>query len=117
MAKTRKNNDQYRTDGVERDRNDRRAGGRVVHGLPQLSPPGLSSLALGSGAALLAGHQLRIPARRISPAIRSTLGWTTVTTSVRPSRDTVIRLGLAMQLPMEDMDELLLAAGYAPLVR
>ena len=33
------------------------------------------------------------------------------------SRDTVIRLGLAMQLPMEEMDELLLAAGYAPLVR
>ncbi len=35
----------------------------------------------------------------------------------RPSRDTVIRLGLAMQLSMEQMDELLLAAGYAPLVR
>jgi hypothetical protein len=34
-----------------------------------------------------------------------------------PSRDTVIRLGLAMQLPIEDLDELLLAAGYAPLVR
>jgi len=34
-----------------------------------------------------------------------------------PRRDTVIRLGLAMQLPMEDMDQLLLAAGYAPLVR
>lgn len=34
-----------------------------------------------------------------------------------PSRDTVIRLGLAMQLSMEDLDELLLAAGYAPLVR
>jgi hypothetical protein len=34
-----------------------------------------------------------------------------------PSRDTVIRLGLAMQLPMEDMDELQLAVGYAPLVR
>jgi hypothetical protein len=29
----------------------------------------------------------------------------------------VIRLGLAMQLSMEEMDELLLAAGYAPLVR
>src|SRR3712207_8447117 len=26
----------------------------------------------------------------------------------RPSRDTVIRLGLAMQLPIEDLDELLL---------
>ena len=35
----------------------------------------------------------------------------------RPSRDAVIRLGLAMQLPIEDLDELLLAAGYAPLVR
>ena len=35
----------------------------------------------------------------------------------QPSRDTVIRLGLAMQLSMEEMDELLLAAGYAPLVR
>lgn len=34
-----------------------------------------------------------------------------------PSRDTVIRLGLAMQLSMEEMDQLLLAAGYAPLVR
>ena len=34
-----------------------------------------------------------------------------------PSRDTVIRLGLAMQLPMADMNELLLSAGYAPLVR
>ncbi len=34
-----------------------------------------------------------------------------------PSRDTVIRLGLAMQLSMEEMDELLLAAGYAPLIR
>ncbi|MCC7368854.1 MAG: helix-turn-helix transcriptional regulator [Chloroflexi bacterium] len=35
----------------------------------------------------------------------------------QPSRDTVIRLGLAMQLSMEEMDELLLSAGYAPLVR
>jgi hypothetical protein len=34
-----------------------------------------------------------------------------------PSRDTVIRLGLAMQLPIEGMDELLMAAGFAPLVR
>ena len=34
-----------------------------------------------------------------------------------PSRDTVIRLGLAMHLPLEDMDELLMAAAYAPLVR
>ena len=35
----------------------------------------------------------------------------------QPSRDTVIRLGIALQLPMEELDELLLAAGYAPLVR
>lgn len=35
----------------------------------------------------------------------------------QPSRDTVIRLGLALQLPMEQMDELLMTAGYAPLVR
>lgn len=34
-----------------------------------------------------------------------------------PSRDAVIRLGLAMRLSMEDMDELLLTAGYAPLIR
>lgn len=34
-----------------------------------------------------------------------------------PSRDAVIRLGLGLQLPIEDLDELLLAAGYAPLVR
>ncbi|MDE3075289.1 MAG: hypothetical protein KGJ86_07660 [Chloroflexota bacterium] len=34
-----------------------------------------------------------------------------------PSRDTVIRLGLGLQLPMEEMEELLLSAGYAPLVR
>jgi len=34
-----------------------------------------------------------------------------------PSRDTVIRLGLAMRLAIENMDELLLSAGYAPLVR
>lgn len=33
------------------------------------------------------------------------------------SRDTVIRLGIALQLPMEELDELLLSAGYAPLVR
>jgi hypothetical protein len=35
----------------------------------------------------------------------------------RPSRDAVIRLGLAMQLPLESLDELLLSAGYGPLVR
>ena len=34
-----------------------------------------------------------------------------------PSRDTIIRLGIALQLPMEELDELLLSAGYAPLVR
>ena len=34
-----------------------------------------------------------------------------------PSRDTVIRLGIAMALEMAEMDELLLSAGYAPLVR
>ena len=34
-----------------------------------------------------------------------------------PSRDAVIRLGLALRLGIEEMDELLLAAGYAPLVR
>lgn len=33
-----------------------------------------------------------------------------------PSRDTVIRLGLAMRLSMEAMDELLMSAAYAPLV-
>ncbi len=35
----------------------------------------------------------------------------------QPSRDAVIRLGLALQLPIEDLDELLMAANYAPLVR
>lgn len=34
-----------------------------------------------------------------------------------PSRDTVIRLGLGLRLTMADMDELLLLAGYAPLVK
>ena len=34
-----------------------------------------------------------------------------------PSRDAVIRLGLGLGLAIEEMDELLLAAGYAPLVR
>jgi hypothetical protein len=37
--------------------------------------------------------------------------------SRHPSRDAVIRLGLGLGLPIEEMDELLLAAGYAPLVR
>jgi hypothetical protein len=34
-----------------------------------------------------------------------------------PGRDADIRLGLAIQLPIEDLDELLPAAGYAPLLR
>ena len=34
-----------------------------------------------------------------------------------PGRDVVIRLGIAMQLPIEEMDELLMRAGYAPLTR
>lgn len=34
-----------------------------------------------------------------------------------PSRDAVIRLGLGLGLALQDMDELLIAAGYAPLVR
>lgn len=35
----------------------------------------------------------------------------------QPSRDTVIRLGIALQLPLAEMEELLLAAGYAGLVK
>lgn len=34
-----------------------------------------------------------------------------------PSRDAVIRIGTALKLGLDDMDELLLAAEYAPLVR
>ena len=34
-----------------------------------------------------------------------------------PSRDAVIKLGLGLGLAVAEMDELLLAAGYAPLVR
>jgi hypothetical protein len=34
-----------------------------------------------------------------------------------PSRDAVIKLGLGLGLGVDEMDELLLAAGYAPLVR
>ncbi len=37
--------------------------------------------------------------------------------SKHPSRDAVIRLGLGLRLALEDLDELLMAAGYAPLVR
>lgn len=35
----------------------------------------------------------------------------------QPSRDAVIRLGLGLGLEIHELDELLLAAGYAPLVR
>ena len=35
----------------------------------------------------------------------------------QPSRDAVIRLGLGLGLAVHELDELLLAAGYAPLVR
>lgn len=35
---------------------------------------------------------------------------------VHPSPNTVIRLALALHLSLSDTDELLLAAGYAPLV-
>ena len=34
-----------------------------------------------------------------------------------PTRDAVIKLGLGLALAVDEMDELLLAAGYAPLVR
>jgi hypothetical protein len=34
-----------------------------------------------------------------------------------PSRDVVIRIGTALKLGLDDMDELLLAANHAPLVR
>ena len=34
-----------------------------------------------------------------------------------PGRDTVIRIGLGMRLNVAEVDELLLAAGHAPLVR
>ncbi len=35
----------------------------------------------------------------------------------QPSRDAVIRLGLGLGLAVHEVDELLMAAGYAPLVR
>jgi hypothetical protein len=35
----------------------------------------------------------------------------------QPTRDAVIKLGLGLGLAVDEMDELLLAAGYAPLVR
>lgn len=34
-----------------------------------------------------------------------------------PSRDVVLRLGLGLSLTVDETDELLLAAGYAPLVK
>ena len=36
-------------------------------------------------------------------------------TKQRPSRDVVIRLGLALKLEPEELDELLVAADYAPI--
>ena len=35
----------------------------------------------------------------------------------RPSRDTLIKLGVGMGLSIPELDELLMAGGYAPLVR
>jgi hypothetical protein len=35
----------------------------------------------------------------------------------QPSRDAIIRIGIAMGLALEDIDELLMAAAYAPLIR
>ena len=35
----------------------------------------------------------------------------------RPSRDVVLRLGLGLSLTVDETDELLLAAGYPPLVK
>ena len=34
----------------------------------------------------------------------------------QPSRDLIIRLGFALQLDIDDVDELLMLAGYAPLM-
>ena len=34
----------------------------------------------------------------------------------QPSRDVIIRLGTTLRLSVDELDELLLAAGYAPLV-
>ena len=33
----------------------------------------------------------------------------------QPSRDLIIRIGVALDLDLDDMDELLMLAGYAPL--
>lgn len=38
-------------------------------------------------------------------------------TKHNPSRDVVIRIGTALKLGLDEMDELLLAANHAPLVR
>lgn len=38
-------------------------------------------------------------------------------TKHNPSRDVVIRIGTALKLGLDDLDELLLAANHAPLVR
>lgn len=38
-------------------------------------------------------------------------------TKHNPSRDVVIRIGTALKLGLDNMDELLLAANHAPLVR
>ena len=35
----------------------------------------------------------------------------------KPSRDTVIKLGIGMGLTVPELDEVLMAAGHAPLVR
>lgn len=35
----------------------------------------------------------------------------------QPSRDAIIRIGIALGSALEDLDELLMAAAYAPLVR
>ena len=34
-----------------------------------------------------------------------------------PSRDTIIKLGIGLRLAVEEVDEVLMAAGHAPLVR
>jgi hypothetical protein len=36
---------------------------------------------------------------------------------LQPKRDAVIRIGIALELPIDELDELLLSAGYVPLYR